>query len=253
MVPFVRANGKGQDEPRTMSLAMEGARHYHDYLWDNFRPFLGLRIIEVGPGFGQYTRRMVSGDRHVLAVDSDASSVATLNALGVGPLLETMVLDAEKAVSEERKLKAFEADTILMVNVLEHLKDDEKALGFFASLVGREGRLVVMVPALPCLYNRLDREAGHHRRYVRRTLTAKMKRAGWEATAMHYLNFPGAIGWLLAGALARCWQAENSLNSSTTNGLIVCYDRFLASLPRLIDPLTAHLAGLSLLAVGKKP
>ena len=151
-----------------------------------------------------------------------------------------------------KKLKAFAADTILMVNMLEHLKDDEGVLGFFASMVGKGGRLVVMVPALPCLYNRLDEEAGHHRRYAWRSLTRKMERAGWEVASMCYQNLPGVAGWILAGALARLWKAESALNASTTNGLIVCYDRILASIPRVMDPLTSHLAGLSLLAVGEK-
>ena len=110
----------------------------------------------------------------------------------------------------------------------------------------------MIVPALAVLHNGLDREAGHHRRYSRASLSRAMRAAGWELEDARYINLPGIPGWLVAGWLSRVSRTGTHLDAPSTNWLLRLYDRFFVGLSRFTDPACANFAGLSVLAVGRK-
>ena len=94
-------------------------------------------------------------------------------------------------------------DTILCSNVLEHVEDDDAVLSRFYRFLPQGGRLVLLVPALRILYNTLDRELGHFRRYTKRELTQKLKRSHFHICSLKYFNFFGILGWFVNGTLLR--------------------------------------------------
>ena len=81
--------------PLTMSSAMASGTHYHEYLWSFVSPWIGQRILEIGVGFGQYTRRMLAEGRHVLGCDLDTGHLEELRSSAPSPLLETQILNLE--------------------------------------------------------------------------------------------------------------------------------------------------------------
>ncbi len=240
------------DLPLTMSAAMATAKRYHDYLWSFVQPYLSDRVLEIGVGFGQYTRRLLAEGRHVLACDLDAGHLRALGISAASPLLETLRLDLEEPGAAMPAISAFAPDTIILLNVLEHVRADGNALAFLREGAGPRGTIVLIVPALQGLMNGLDREAGHHRRYSRASLGLALKEAGWGSVSTRYINLPGVPGWLLAGWLSRASRSSTELNARSTNGLLRLYDRCFVGLSKLTDPLAARIAGLSVLAVGQK-
>jgi SAM-dependent methyltransferase len=238
--------------PPTMSSAMASVTRYHDYLWTFVRPWLGQRVMEVGVGFGQYTRRMIAEQRRVLGCDLDAGHLEALRSSDPTPLLETQRLDLEDPETSRAASTVFAPDTIILLNVLEHIRADEQALIFLREVAGPGARIVLIVPALEALRNGLDREAGHHRRYSRASLSGALRQAGWEIVTTRYINLPGVPGWLVAGWLTRASRSATELNAPSTNWLLRLYDRFFVGLSRLTDPIAAGVAGLSVLAVAKK-
>jgi|CZKI01.1.fsa_nt_gi 2-polyprenyl-3-methyl-5-hydroxy-6-metoxy-1,4-benzoquinol methylase len=235
-----------------MSSAMASLGRYHEYLWSFVQPWLGQRVLEVGVGFGQYTRRMLAEKRRVLGCDLDTGHLETLRMSSPSPSLETQHLDLEEPETSRAASAAFLPDTVILLNVLEHIRADEKALTFLREVAAPGGRIVVIVPALAVLYNGLDREAGHQRRYSHASLSRALGAAGWAVVTARYINLPGIPGWLVAGWLSRASRSATELNAPSTNWLLRFYDRFFVGLSRLTDPLAARVAGLSVLAVARK-
>lgn len=85
-------------------------------------------------------------------------------------------------------------DTILRSNVLEHLEDDQTVLKHFQQLLKRNGRLILLIPALPWLFNQLDKDLGHLRRYSRKELASKIEKSHFRILHLTYFNPFGILG-----------------------------------------------------------
>jgi len=94
-------------------------------------------------------------------------------------------------------------DSIVMVNVLEHIPDDVGALRALKASLNPGGRIIVYVPAFNVLYSRFDRAIGHYRRYRRKTLALAFRRAGLEDARVHYVNGLGFFAWLVHARVLR--------------------------------------------------
>jgi len=136
-------------------------------------------------------------------------------------------------------------DTILMMNILEHVEDDA---AFLRDLRARFPgcRIVLQLPALPALYGRLDREAGHYRRYTAASAKAALLAAGYSPETIFYFNFIGAVTWFISSRIA-----DFSLKSGAVGRFIRLNDRFIIPLSFLLEPFTRKLAGQSVIVVGR--
>ena len=98
-------------------------------------------------------------------------------ALDGNPKISLRICHLEECDREELVRQRF--DTVVCVNVLEHIEDDIRALRLFRELVApTNGRVLIFVPAVPAAYGPLDAALGHHRRYVKRTLRTAFDKAG---------------------------------------------------------------------------
>jgi SAM-dependent methyltransferase len=90
-------------------------------------------------------------------------------------------------------------DTVVALNVVEHIEDDVGALRTIGSLLPNGGNVVILVPALQAIYGELDRELGHFRRYGRASLAAAFRQAGLTVSALFWFNRVGVAGWWFNG------------------------------------------------------
>ena len=239
--------------PPTMSRAMGEINRYHEYLWDKVSPHIGNRVIEIGVGFGQYSRKMLDDNKSLLGCDIDEGHLTALKSSSDSPLLQTLHLDlCTPGTGTIEKCLEFNADTIILLNVLEHIKDHEAALSFLNKAVPSGAKLIIIVPAMPLLYNGLDREAGHFRRYGKKDLQKILKDSNWSILRNEYFNMPGIPGWLIAGILSKFGKAGTELNAPSTNILLKIYDRFFVQASIVTDPFCKHIAGLNILNVSVK-
>jgi SAM-dependent methyltransferase len=104
---------------------------------------------------------------------------------------------------DDRVLSGEQFDTVICLNVLEHVEDDVGALRAIRKLLTPGGRLILLVPSLPALYGSLDRALGHYRRYTRRELAEKFTRAELHIRHMEYFNLAGVPGWWFTGRVLR--------------------------------------------------
>lgn len=238
-------NPKGH---QTMSSALPEARNYHRWILDRLRRRLrrGGTLLEIGPGYGQYTPELAGMAHRLVAVDCDAQ------VFGEGAIwpenVELKVADlGDPGFPASVGEAAF--DQVVCLNVLEHLEDDVEALRRISAALRPGGDLLLLVPAHPGLYGPMDRLAGHFRRYTRRELGKKLAAAGFEILENHYFNPLGGLGWWFN---ARCLRPRE-LSDDIVNRQILFFDRFVQPASRLFDPLTRGFFGQSLWAVARKP
>jgi SAM-dependent methyltransferase len=139
--------------------------------------------------------------------------------------------------------RSFRPDTVVCVNVLEHIPDDLGVLRDCHRLLPKGGRVLVFVPALQWLYGSMDATYGHHRRYGKEGLEKLMARAGFKVGASRYLNLLGILGWWINGKLLR--------RSIVPKGQMLLYDqvvRIVGSFERFLP----RPIGLSLFCAGIK-
>lgn len=136
------------------------------------------------------------------------------------------------------------ADTVIAVNVMEHVERDADFLRAAHQTLTSNGALLLLVPAVPAIYGSLDREFDHYRRYTRSGLERSLLEAGFEIEALHYLNMVGVAAWFVAGRILR--------RTTLKQGQVRFYDRFVIPWLRRIESLVRPPIGQSLLAIARK-
>ncbi len=183
---------------------MRAAPRYNEWQYDHVAPYLGRRICEVGSGIGNISALM---DRLrpdlLLLTDTDPHYRQILSGVFSGRehvRVEDLTLPCEDAAE---RFRGHRLDTVVALNVIEHISEDLEAMRSIWSMLEPGGRAIILVPALKVLYGSLDRELGHARRYGRKELVAKMTQAGMLVERAFYFNLVGTLGWFLNARLLR--------------------------------------------------
>ncbi|MGF1500168.1 MAG: class I SAM-dependent methyltransferase, partial [Elainellaceae cyanobacterium] len=166
------------------------ASHYNQWIFSQIQPYLGAEVLEVGCGNGNFSVLIAPQCDRLVALDLDKDYVQqTRMRLRGNHRVEVLMADATQFNCD----RSF--DTIVMLDVLEHIEDDVGTLCTLSRLLKPGGRLVLKVPALEALYSPMDRAIGHYRRYRKATLKAAFEAAGLQASQVWYFNLAGIPGW----------------------------------------------------------
>lgn len=219
-----------------------GARHWKAYLQRKIAPYLGDDVLEVGAGMGAFTRTAAGGGRRrwVCVEPDPALHAQVVSSIATGELpgcCEARLGGIEVLADGE----VF--DSILYVDVLEHIEDDRGEVRLAFDRLRPGGRLVVMSPAHPFLYTPFDKSIGHYRRYTRESL-ARLMPPGATREVMSYLDSAGMLASLANRLLLQ--------RSMPTKAQIAFWDNVLVPISRVLDPLLLHSVGKSLLGVWRK-
>jgi glycosyltransferase involved in cell wall biosynthesis len=176
-------------------------RRYNGWLWGKIAPYVGERVLEVGSGTGNMTRYFALRDE-VVATDVDPRYVAMLrNTFADYPHVKVCQFDLGDP--ELPAVVGRDFDTVLCLNVLEHVEDDVAALRRIHDALAINGHAVLIVPAMRALYGEIDRAINHHRRYEREDLRDKLQSAGFEVEYTTLFNSLGALGWYVNSRVLR--------------------------------------------------
>ncbi len=242
-----KADNESSSRPlgrHTMSCALPEAERYHEWVYESFADLLTGRILEVGAGLGIYTPKLM---RHGQIVAADLDEWCLRDIQRRFPDIECHQIDLAQAADFE-PLQKQPCDSVVCLNVLEHIEDDAAALSNLRSALRPGGRLILYVPAMPALFGTLDEAAGHFRRYRRKQLIALVEHAGFRVIRARYQNAVSAVGWWLNGRVLR----QRNLSAESMSRQIRAFDRYLLPVARVVDPLTRSFVGQSLLVCGEK-
>jgi SAM-dependent methyltransferase len=218
---------------------MAEAGNYNDWLLERGAPYIGDHVLDFGAGIGTFTAALAS-QADVVALEPDPQFLPRLRQRFAGNRRVRVVHADAGWLADGEPRASF--DTILCLNVLEHIQDDELVLRGFHDRLSSGGHLLLLVPAHRALYGEIDRGVGHERRYSRGPLRALLERTGFDPIEVRYVNPLGALGWLVSSRLLRRPQVPA--------GPLRAYDRLVPVLQRL-DRLPLPF-GLSVWAVARR-
>jgi SAM-dependent methyltransferase len=218
------------------------ATNWKGYFRDRVAPYLGEDILEVGAGLGGTTRVLCRGsERRWVCLEPDAMLAARLEGeIRSGSLPGC----CEGRVGTVEGLDPGESfDTILYIDVLEHIEDDRAEVARAANRLRPGGHLIALSPAHQWLFTPFDQAIGHYRRYSRRKL-GTLAGDDLETVRLDYLDSVG-----LFASLANKLVLRSAMPGASQ---IAFWDRVLVRLSRVVDPVLGYSAGKSALAVWRK-
>jgi glycosyltransferase involved in cell wall biosynthesis len=216
------------------------APRFTQWMADVIRPYVGQRVLEIGAGTGNLTAQLIPRPLY-WATDINPLYLMYLENVGRNrPYMRVGFTDGEK---EESYPKGQSFDTVICLNVVEHLSNDVGALLNIRAALEEGGRAIILVPCGPGLYGTLDEVLGHYRRYTRKSLEQVVAKADFKLEHVLEFNRLGVIAWWLNGRMLRrrtfgLWQIK-MLN-------------LLTPIFRMIDK-ALPLPPLSLIAIIRKP
>lgn len=229
--------------------ALTDLPHYVGWIARGFAGHLGGRVLEVGAGTGNFA---------LAYADRVSEAVLLEPAQNLYPLLAARFADRPhvrpvRGLLEEWCQRAPSRggpsgepfDTALMVNVLEHIADDQGTVRRLAGLLRPGGKLLVFVPALPWLYGSLDACVHHFRRYTRSSLERLMRRAGLDVLSLRFFDVAGILPWLVAGRVLK----QRGFNATAA----WLYDRVVVPLASRLEQWLPVPLGKNLICVAQRP
>jgi SAM-dependent methyltransferase len=219
-----------------------GAHNWKRYLAAQMAPFVSGDVLEVGAGIGATTQALSRLPRRTwTCVEPDAALAERLNAV-VHAMAKTSPVSV--VIGALRDLPhAAQYDSILYVDVLEHIEGDHAEVAAAAPLLRSGGHLIVLCPAHNWLYTPFDKAIGHYRRYDRRMFQA-LQPPSASIVRLRYLDSVG-----LAASLGNRYFLKSASPTAVQVGF---WDRVLVRASLLSDPLLAYRVGKSILGVWRK-
>lgn len=231
--------------PGTDLEAMSAAARYPRWIVDQFRTSLGRHVVEVGAGTGAISALLLAEAPETLTL-VEPSAMFTLLTANVPARNTAPRVHHHQALFADISSQLSPApDTVVYVNVLEHVADDEAELRLIWDALSPGGRCLVFVPALRLLYSPFDRRLGHHRRYSKKELVAKAEAAGFGVVTAKYFDLAGVLPWFVR---FRVLRAE-ALGTAS----VAAYDRWVVPVTKWFERLIRPPFGKNVLAVLVKP
>jgi SAM-dependent methyltransferase len=226
--------------------ALEDLPHYYRWILKTFGPYLRGRVLEVGAGTGNFTAHYVGGVREAVLLEPARNLYPLLASRFAGNRNVVALPGLLEEYCEARQgLEARSFDAAVLVNVLEHVEDDQGMLRRLGNLLRPGGALLVFVPAVPWLYGTLDSLVHHYRRYSFSRLARTTKRAGLELVQLRYFDVLGVLPWFVTGRILK--------QRGFDRGAAVIYDRFVVPLASRLERWVNLPLGKNLICVARRP
>ena len=237
-----RFSSKYCDAGKVTLDAIERAPKFNRWMYESVKPWLGKRVAELGCGRGNLSNFFRQHETVMLTDYRDDYLDPLREKWGMKRNLTFAKLDMSQR-EDYSVLTKFAPDSVVFLNVLEHIEDDRAVLKNLFDHVPAGCRLAILVPFGMSLYSEFDKELGHFRRYEKGELEGKMREAGFDVEHQFYFNKAGKLAWFVANTLGK--------RKSLTPLQLRIYN-FLTPAFRVWDKI-APGTGLSTVAICRKP
>lgn len=207
---------------------------YSKWIYHMYEKYIGKEVLDIGGGVGTAISFYIDKAERVVATELFENQVNIMNKR----FENYQYFKAIQADIMKDDFSAYDKfDTIILINVLEHIEDDRKALANMKKLLKDSGTIIICVPAMPGLYCYMDKNVGHYRRYTKGELRVKAKRAELQVIEDKYMNFMGILPYWIKGKLKR--DNGGSFSTSIDEGESKLYSiatSILEPIERVIKP-----------------
>lgn len=234
-----RRRAKITDDRADILYRMRLMRNNNRWIFQKISPYLKGNIIEIGSGIGNISNFLVPLTKNIVLTDIENDYIECLQRKFAGN-------SSVRVISHDISSGGIDGspfDTIICVNVLEHIKNDDKALTSMHNMMDGESRLILLVPAFRVLYGTLDKRYGHHRRYNKSDLLKKLKHRNFIVEEIQYHNLIAVLGWFVNARVVK--------KRTMSRTQIKIFDKLVPLLKRLEERLRVPF-GLSLMVICKK-
>lgn len=227
--------------PETLE-ALSNAPKFNGWMADTVRPFVGENVLEIGAGIGNLTSALLNGNSRWVTADISAEHLERLRArFGSQANVEIRYCDLMR--SDTFEPLSGQMDSVVCLNVLEHVEDDLMGLRNIHSALAPGGRAIILVPHDQKIFGTLDTALGHYRRYSHQELQLRMEQAGFEVERIIEFNRVSRPAWWVSGRLLK--------RRAVGTGQMRVFDRFVWLMRKVDEALP--WPPTSIIAVGKRP
>jgi SAM-dependent methyltransferase len=178
---------------------LESANRLSEWMFQSIDPFLGDRILEIGSGIGNISRQLPVREKLTLSDYSEVYRNRLSSKFGDSEKIDVLHIDLTDDDKFENIQETY--DSVVCLNVLEHIEDDIGALRRMKSALRPGGRLIILVPQYSMLMSKMDKLLGHFRRYSKSELKEKFETVGMAPVKMKNFNALGAGGWFVSNTV----------------------------------------------------
>lgn len=224
------------DYPGKELEIFDKAVFWRKYIYFLVRKYLKNGLLEVGAGIGSFTKNYKNNFTNISLTELDKKNIKKLKKRFKNSKIKIL----SKFTSEIGK----KFNTILYMNVLEHIKNDKKEINISLSKLNKKGYLVILVPAHNELYTKFDKEIGHFRRY-KINFFKKLKLKNSKIIKLQYLD---CLGYFLYYLNKMFYKDEVYPSESK----IFIWDKFFTPLTFFLDKFLNYKFGKNILCIIKK-
>ena len=222
--------------------SLAGLVSYQDWILSHFRNTLSGAVLELGSGSGAISEHLLECCANLILVEPSLKHVQMLQSKF--QQFENVEISKNTLEGQLSSTPDASIDNIVMVNVLEHIEDDNGAIIQMNRVLRPGGHLHIMVPAMPFLFSKMDVRLGHFRRYRLRPLTDMLRVAGFQITDARYMDIIGVLPWWIINTLA----GKTEFNPK----LVSIYDCFFVPLSRRLEAFMRPPLGKNIVLVAKR-
>ena len=221
------------------------AHNYYSWIIQEYKPFIKGKVLEIGSGIGTFSTYLLELQIEKLVCLEPSSKLVTALKHKLDVINNGIHVEVFHQTLEQFQINNSERfDTIICVNVLEHIDNDYQAMIIMNNLLKKHGKLCLFVPAIPYLYGTLDLSFGHYRRYFKKQIRALLMNSGFEIQKIKYFHAVGIITWMLMCKVfkLKTWNIQ----------AVKIYDQIVTPIISNIEKIIVPRIGQSLISIGEK-
>lgn len=225
--------------------AIAKADKFNEWMFKTIQPYIKGDVLEIGSGIGNISSFILQSAGSVTLSDIDGGycNILKNKFSGQKNLVSVLSIDLVDQKFDSKFQHLFDSfDSIIALNVVEHIENDDLAIKNCKKLLRQNGNLIILVPAFTQLYNSFDESLGHYRRYTIKQMNSLI---GNHLQPVHsqYFNFAGIFGWFISGSILK----KKNISSSQ----MMLYNK-LVPVFRLTDKILFNRVGLSVIVIAQK-
>lgn len=226
--------------------AIAGADKFNKWMYETIKPYCKGHVLEIGSGIGNISQYFLLDSYKITLTDLRQSYCEVLeqkfkNYPNLNGILKVNLTHPKFETEYAHLLQSF--DSIVAMNVVEHIEDHELALANCYKLLKPQGHVIILVPAYQWLYNKFDKGLEHFRRYTKKRLLQVIEKNNFEIIHSQYFNLVAIAGWFVSGSILR--------KETIPEGQMGLFNKLVPTL-KIIDKLIMNKVGISTIGVGRK-